>query len=632
MVLAFALVAGIATASQAQAPVVRVFVLNTQVQAGNFVNLSVEATVAADAPGDAVVTVDPLGVGGNTFVLRVPRSSFGPLYQGQCQAGRQCFTSSIDTDLRLAPGDHQLPVTVVDSKGRRTSAVASFQTTPPRDQDHDGLPDYWEGSYGLSPQSAAGNDGPDGDPDGDGMSNIDEFRAGTNPREKYTRLFAEGSHGDAQPLRTCVAVATLTEPTDYKPIRVLFLGDSGRRAEMITNVSTLPVNLCPLYYNDSIADRVVAVRVEAEVPIVVERDITSGFSPTQAGNPQLANSSLGVQESSRTWYFADGHTADGMDMFLLLYNPTDAPVEADFTYVRAPSTVLATKRRVLAPGARTTVWVNQDDPEVLPSDVSVTINASAGILAERAYRFHAPGRTVPHDSVTRGATVTSTRWTFPDMDSRGPFASSLVVMNPSGSPTTVNLAFEFPDRTPARAQLTLAPGERRELTQRDLPVPPNTTFGASIESSNGVGIVAELISTGVTASGGWRRSALGAMQSGTRWVFAGRGMAEESDVVLFNDSDITARVAIRMRARGFDSIESTEGVIEVPARTNVHVPIGLNDPARTIPVLAGGLLTVESVANLSDFVALIVVERTSYWDADGVTRGRATSIIGNRVQ
>ncbi|HOG49577.1 MAG TPA: hypothetical protein PKY10_03220, partial [Lentisphaeria bacterium] len=43
------------------------------------------------------------------------------------------------------------------------------------DSDNDGLPDWWEILYGLDPYSAIGDDGADGDPDGDGLTNYFEF-------------------------------------------------------------------------------------------------------------------------------------------------------------------------------------------------------------------------------------------------------------------------------------------------------------------------------------------------------------------------------------------------------------------------------------------------------------------------
>ena len=59
------------------------------------------------------------------------------------------------------------------------------------DGDHDGLPDEWQQAYGLDtlpPQDA----GPGGDPDGDGISNEDEFRTGTDPRSANSAFEVEG--------------------------------------------------------------------------------------------------------------------------------------------------------------------------------------------------------------------------------------------------------------------------------------------------------------------------------------------------------------------------------------------------------------------------------------------------------
>ena len=52
------------------------------------------------------------------------------------------------------------------------------------DNDEDGLPDEWEISFGLSfalVTGAQGDNGASGDPDGDLLSNLDEFLAGTSP-------------------------------------------------------------------------------------------------------------------------------------------------------------------------------------------------------------------------------------------------------------------------------------------------------------------------------------------------------------------------------------------------------------------------------------------------------------------
>jgi len=66
--------------------------------------------------------------------------------------------------------------------------AGTLNSGDPVDADNDGIPDYWETTYGLNPNLTA-----DGalDADQDGISNVGEFRAGTNPQDELSFLKVE---------------------------------------------------------------------------------------------------------------------------------------------------------------------------------------------------------------------------------------------------------------------------------------------------------------------------------------------------------------------------------------------------------------------------------------------------------
>lgn len=56
------------------------------------------------------------------------------------------------------------------------------------DTDEDGLYDGWEVSYGFNPLIATGKDGPLADPDNDGLDNLGEHTAGTDPTNPASKF------------------------------------------------------------------------------------------------------------------------------------------------------------------------------------------------------------------------------------------------------------------------------------------------------------------------------------------------------------------------------------------------------------------------------------------------------------
>jgi len=98
--------------------------------------------------------------------------------------GRALFGSGQDRcvleglSVRLAPDPDP------DRDGLTAAEENALGTSPTNpDSDGDGLLDGWEVKHGLNPLSNAGADGRDGDPDNDGLNNLQEQLVGTDPHD-----------------------------------------------------------------------------------------------------------------------------------------------------------------------------------------------------------------------------------------------------------------------------------------------------------------------------------------------------------------------------------------------------------------------------------------------------------------
>ena len=86
-----------------------------------------------------------------------------------------------------------------------------------RDSDSDGLPDAWELAHGLNENDPVGENGPYGDPDLDGLSNLPEFLAGTNPRDAQSYLKIESISCNSREILTFNAVSNKSYTVQSTP-------------------------------------------------------------------------------------------------------------------------------------------------------------------------------------------------------------------------------------------------------------------------------------------------------------------------------------------------------------------------------------------------------------------------------
>ena len=157
-----------------------------------------------DADGEGLNLFDTTASATVRAYLRYGGGSYNAVYSSAA-TDRDPSVTFTTVNLRNEAQTQQVEIT----GGTTMRFALGFQTgsTITYSSANDGLPDWWKLKYGLNPGGPESINGPNADPDGDGLSNLAEYLFGTNP------LFPDSASAQLSQSRGANGVMNLTFPT-----------------------------------------------------------------------------------------------------------------------------------------------------------------------------------------------------------------------------------------------------------------------------------------------------------------------------------------------------------------------------------------------------------------------------------
>jgi hypothetical protein len=447
----------------------------------------------------------------------------------------------------------------------------------------------------------------------------------------FRRYLAEGATGLFE---TRISIAnpganpanvTLTFLRGDASVRTHSLTVPARQSRKVT-VSVLP----------DMDNQEFSTLVESDQTVVVDRQMWWSKANAYGTHAEAA-----VVAPATTWYFAEGATHGGFDLFYLLQNAGDTDSTVRVRYLR-PTGAPVEKTYTVRAGSRATIWVDFEQfPDgsgnraLADTDVSAVIDVLSGpaIIAERAMYLTPAGSTVLYEAghESAGVLAPATTWFLAEGATGDYFDTFVLLANPSGTDAEVRATYLLPDgstlsktytvRANSRFNIWLDYEEFDGVAGRPL---ADTAVSTTVESLNGVGVIVERAMwwPGPTpATWAEAHNSPGSTVAGTRWGLAegvvdGSPTFTETFFLLANTSTSAARVRVTLLFDDGGPEVSREFDVLPRSRFNVHLP-------PLFPESAGrGFGAV--IESIGPNPAPIVVERAMYNNAGGV-RWRAGS-------
>ena len=271
---------------------------------------------------------------------------------------------------------------------------------------------------------------------------------------------------------------TLQNPSNYNTTADItyMLGDGSTKRQQVPVAArtraTVDVNSFVGPEQD------VSMKVESrDAGIVAERPMYFDYHGYSAGGHNV----VGSESPGSRWYFAEGTTRSGFDTYLCLQNPNTVGGSATITYILGDG---STKNQTISLPATSRQTVKVNDVIGADKDVSIVVDASTMIIAERPMYFNYHGF-APGGHNAMGTWGPKNSWFFAEGTTRTGFEEWLSLQNPGIANANVSLRYMLGDGSIV-LQNVVVPAHTRVTVDVNAAVGPDKDVSVSVWSDQGI--------------------------------------------------------------------------------------------------------------------------------------------------
>ncbi len=407
-----------------------------------------------------------------------------------------------------------------------------------------------------------------------------------------------------------IAIANLN--ANDAPITVTVLQAGGQTA---VEHHTVPARTRMTLDVDRLAgpdEAPIAVQVTSDerLPLVVER---TSFWDRVDGHTARA-----VTQPEPQWIFAGG-SQSAFDTTLLLTNTNAKPTIATVTFLLKDGRPVV--KHVWMDAFTRKTLAASSVPELAGRAFGISVEATQPIFAERSTSFGPLVDGTPTGGhVTSGSLAASTSWAHADGVIGDGVSSFILLSNPQSAAAHVTLRYLFDTGDAITRTTTVGPQQRLTVDLGELARAANIAASTSAAVSTVVEADVPIVSERSTYWAGKNGSftdgyaTAGATATATRWGLAegrvGGARAFETFLLFANPSSQEAQITVTYLPEGGAPLERT---YVVPAASRFSV-----DVRNVVPELQDAIFGAR--IDVTNDVP-IAVERSMYWNADGVRSG-----------